>query len=245
MRLVSARCACERFEMITLLKQTDLRISHDPLPFAINNRADVEAFWAKAIADNPRLWNGPHYLFSGVEALNGCLHATAHLVDFATFIYWRENGRKDAIHITGMSLPVLRDGSLLAIKMSAHTANAGRIYFPAGSFDPVDVAGDVLDLRHNIRREVSEETGFDYPFEAGEEFIVAQNSQHSWHLAIRVPLGLTFADAKTSIMTHLETGSEDEIDDVVQVTDATDFDTLAWFATDLAAWHFANPPKWK
>jgi 8-oxo-dGTP pyrophosphatase MutT (NUDIX family) len=46
-------------------------------------------------------------------------------------------------------------------RMAAHTANAGRIYFPAGSLEAVDFVGGLADLDGNMAREVREETGLD------------------------------------------------------------------------------------
>ena len=51
------------------------------------------------------------------------------------------------------------DGVFLLGEMSQHTANAGRIYFPAGTPEPADIVGDRVDMAANVAREVEEETG--------------------------------------------------------------------------------------
>ena len=51
------------------------------------------------------------------------------------------------------------DGAFLLGVMGDHTANAGKIYFPAGVTDLQSVAGTRVDLESGMLREVAEETG--------------------------------------------------------------------------------------
>ena len=43
--------------------------------------------------------------------------------------------------------------------MAPYTANAGKVYFPAGTPDPLDVRDGVLDMAAGVEREMIEEVG--------------------------------------------------------------------------------------
>ena len=81
--------------------------------------------------------------------------------DFASFLAWRDWGFPDKGVFNGFGMGALlsQDGAFALGEMGQHTANAGRIYFPAGTPDLDDVRGEALDIEGSVAREVEEETG--------------------------------------------------------------------------------------
>jgi len=98
-----------------------------------------------------------HQLALRERSLEGSFFET----EFASFMAWRDWGFPDRSVINCFAMGAIRssDGAFLLGEMSAHTANAGHIYFPAGTPEPSDITGDTVDLAGNIAREVAEETG--------------------------------------------------------------------------------------
>ena len=81
--------------------------------------------------------------------------------DFADFLAWRDFGFPGESVCNGFSMAALQgsDGAFLLGEMAAHTANAGAIYFAAGTPDRQDVFGERVDLAASVTRELEEETG--------------------------------------------------------------------------------------
>ena len=99
---------------------------------------------------------GRHPDFTG-----DCLSARYFETNFASFLAWRDWGFPDNGVFNGFGMGALRssDGAFLLGEMGDHTANAGRIYFPAGTPDLDDVRQDTVDIAGSVAREVEEETG--------------------------------------------------------------------------------------
>jgi 8-oxo-dGTP pyrophosphatase MutT (NUDIX family) len=143
------------------LTRLDLRFEAATWPFAIERRAEIEAHFAKLCAAKPLMWNGRVLLLRRGEIANGMLSGAYSEVDFASFIAWRDWGFPDQSVRNCFPMAALRssDGAFLLGVMGSHTATAGQIYFPAGTPDPSDVHGDIVDLERGVIRELIEETG--------------------------------------------------------------------------------------
>src|SRR6185437_10809640 len=110
-------------------------------PFAVERRAEIDAHFAMLRRDKPALFNGRVLVQHSHEIAGAALRGEYLETDFASFIAWRDWGFPDTTMRNCFGLGALRgsDGGFLLGVMGAHTANAGRIYFPGGTPDPSDV----------------------------------------------------------------------------------------------------------
>jgi 8-oxo-dGTP pyrophosphatase MutT (NUDIX family) len=139
----------------------DLKVQPFAWPFAQTRRDEIEAHFAGKQREKPELWNGRVLLGRNAVHADGGLRADFFETDFANFLAWRDWDfpDRDVFNVFGMGALRSSDGAFLLGEMGAHTANAGRIYFPAGTPDPDDVRDGRLDIAGSIVREVAEETG--------------------------------------------------------------------------------------
>jgi 8-oxo-dGTP pyrophosphatase MutT (NUDIX family) len=139
----------------------DLKVQDWPWPWAAAQRADIDAHFAKRQQEKPGIWNGRVLLARNAEFSQGRLLSSYFETDFASFLAWRDWGFPDPDVFNGFGMGALRsaDGAFVLGEMGGGTSNAGRIYFPAGTPDPDDVADGRLDIVGNITREIEEETG--------------------------------------------------------------------------------------
>ena len=138
------------------------RLDEGPWPWAMAERARIDAHWAGLIAANPALYNGQVLIARDRRFAGNRLEVRYTPTDYAAFLTFRDLGFPEPSTSNCFGLAALRasDGGFLLGVMGGHTANPGRIYFPGGTPEPADVLPDGrVDLLGNVLRELGEETG--------------------------------------------------------------------------------------
>jgi 8-oxo-dGTP pyrophosphatase MutT (NUDIX family) len=146
--------------------ELDFHLAPYHWPFAADRAGEIQSHWEERSKAQQSLFNGRVLLLcrhafetraDGKTLLRGAYFET----DFAAFLAWRDFGFPGAEVCNGFSMAALRglDGAFLLGEMAPHTANAGAIYFAAGTPDRQDVFGDRVDLLASLTRELEEETG--------------------------------------------------------------------------------------
>lgn len=151
------------------VRVVEVRLDPGPHPFAMDNAEAIEANWQAELAANPALFDGEVVLLSQVALDEGRLVGRCHAVRYAALLHWRKHRPQGAEHAYAHAAIVSGDGALVAIRMGAHTANPGKVYFAAGSFEREDFSDGLVDMDANMAREVFEETGLDLAEAVAEE----------------------------------------------------------------------------
>jgi 8-oxo-dGTP pyrophosphatase MutT (NUDIX family) len=146
------------FHRVTTL---DLPVQPWLWPFAEARRAEIDAHFAGKQAEKPQIWNGRILLGRHPVFSSGHFSASYFEADFASYLALRDWGFPDQDVFNGFGMGALRcaDGAFVLGEMGAHTANAGRIYFPSGTPDLDDISDGAVDIEGSVAREVEEETG--------------------------------------------------------------------------------------
>jgi 8-oxo-dGTP pyrophosphatase MutT (NUDIX family) len=163
---------------ITRVTHLDARCEPKHWAWAKENRAAIQARWAEHTRERPRMFNGRVLLMSDIAIENDTCRSTYFETDFADFLAWRDLGYPDRSVTNGFAMGALRgaDGAFICGIMGGHTANAGRIYFPAGTPDLSDLQADgTVDLSGSVLRELHEETDLSPDsYQVAEDWIVVR-----------------------------------------------------------------------
>jgi 8-oxo-dGTP pyrophosphatase MutT (NUDIX family) len=143
------------------IETLDLSVAPWAWPFAQRRAGEIAAHFAQRQREKPKLWNG-RILLGRAPSFEGT-HFSAQYFEagFADLLAWRDWGCPDREIFNGFGMGALRtsDGAFVLGEMGADTANAGRIYFPAGTPDLDDIDDGTLDIAASVAREIEEETG--------------------------------------------------------------------------------------
>lgn len=202
------------------VKSVRLRVLDGDHPFHRAEQLAAAENWEREVARNPALFNGRMVFQDRVCFTDGVLSGEGHIIPYATFLLWRKKpGGAGGVHIFGFPVLVSSDGALVAIRMSAQTANPGQVYCAAGSLDEHDIVDGYCGVEANMRREVLEETGFDLDRDA-----VADPQLYAAHGAGRIVLYRLFrfsmtAEAMAQAIRE-RTDRDEEVEDAVVIRSA-------------------------
>jgi 8-oxo-dGTP pyrophosphatase MutT (NUDIX family) len=228
--------------VILPIDAVDVRLDPSPHPFALDNAEAIVENWQREVAAKPALFDGTVVLLSQLTYRDNRLVGRCHAVNYSTFMLWRKRRENSgAEHAYAHAVLVAGDNALVAIRMGSHTVNAGRVYFAAGSFEPIDFRDGQVDVDFNMIREVREETGLDLSDASrGKRYHVLSTA--SGTVIFRRYRETAPADEiARRISAFVATETEPEIDGPVIIRHAADLpDGLAAHMKPLVEWHFAG-----
>mgnify|MGYP001313678455 CR=1 FL=1 len=212
---------------IIALEALDCRFVPKDWRFAAEHAPAIAENWQKFIADKPASFNGKVLLQHSWAIENGVYRARYLETDYASFIAWRDFGYPGAPMRNGFAMAALRarDGAYLLGVMGQGTANAGKIYFAAGTPDREDLLPDgTVDLAGSVLREMGEETGLRL-----DEVTVS----HEWAGVIHgaraafmrpVSIDLPALEARALILGRMKSLHEEELTDIYIARGPKDID---------------------
>jgi len=148
----------------TVITHASLRLEQGRHPLEIEAKDRIDEEWQGRIAANPRLFDGDVVLATRLHIDGGRLEGVCRPIRYAGLLHFLGLDESEALatgyhHIYCWAAVVSGDGRALMGRMAAHTANAGRIFFPSGSLEEADFPGGMADIDGNMARELREETG--------------------------------------------------------------------------------------
>jgi 8-oxo-dGTP pyrophosphatase MutT (NUDIX family) len=203
------------------VSRIELRVLPGEHPFQAFQRAAISENWQAETAANPALFDGRMVFQRRLSVSENTIVGEGYLAPFSAFMWWRKlGGREGGFHLFAYPVLVSADRALVAIRMGAHTANPGQVYFAAGSIEEPDIVDGRCDLDWNMRREVQEETGLDL------REAVAEPQYHAAHFRRVVSIFRLFRFALTAdemverIERHLAVVKDREIEGPIVIRSA-------------------------
>jgi 8-oxo-dGTP pyrophosphatase MutT (NUDIX family) len=210
---------------IVALDRVEARIEAFDWAFARERADEITAHWAKLTTGKPSMFNGRIMLQHRAAIEGGVFRAGYFGADYAAFLAWRDFGLPKPAIRNGFAMAALRaaDGAFLLGRMGAHTANAGKVYFAAGTPDEEDVRPDgTLDLAGSVTRELCEETGLTLDEIAVEERWTAVIVPGRVAFMRPVAVSWSAEEARALMLERIEVQAEPELSDIVIVRNLAD-----------------------
>ncbi|MEQ1942959.1 NUDIX domain-containing protein [Mesorhizobium sp. VNQ89] len=228
-------------DVILPVDHIDVRLDTSPHPFVQGREKAIAENWALEVREKPAVFNGTVVLLSEFGYADGRLYGRCHAVSYSTFLYWRKDRVATVAHAFAHPMLVSSDNALIAIRMAAHTVNAGKVYFAAGSFEPEDFPDGKVDAHGNMVREVREETGIDISDVRREERYHALATERGTVIFRRYFVEEDAESITSRIRDFVAAESEPEIEGPVVIRNARDLaEGLMEHMKPMIDWHFSG-----
>ena len=156
---------------------------------------------------------------------DGVFHARYFETTYKPFLAWQRLGFPGPQLRNGFAMAALRsrDGAYLLGEMGPHTANAGKVYFAAGTPDHNDVltCGKV-DLAGSVMREMEEETGLlAHEVSVGKGWLAVMDDVR---VAFMRPVAIDLAadEARALMLSRMVLQTEPELSGIVIIRGSDD-----------------------
>lgn len=195
-------------------------------PFPKERAAEIAEIWERETARTAALFNGT-VLIQHRGIRDGRVFRAGYApTEYRSFLGWMRLGNPPPLVRNGFAMAALqaRDGAFLLGEMGPNTANAGKIYFAAGTPDLGDVVEGRVDLAGSVLRELAEETGLTVKDVTVEQrwTSVMGTSRVAFMRPVRIDLPAE--DARTLMLERMKSLEEDELADIHIVRTARDLD---------------------
>lgn len=200
----------------------DMRVETGRHSFEVAEEAAIAENWEREVAANPALYNGDILLQEEVRLRGNIVHARARMSNFATLLWWRKqtppvSGRM----LVASAVPISSDGAAIVIRMAPQTANAGMVYFAAGSLDVSDLRPDgTVDVLGSMGRELFEETGLNVADAMTDPVLHAVSIGHWFYLFRFYRFPWTGSKIVRRVEAHMAVDPDPEIDAVYPIVTA-------------------------
>jgi 8-oxo-dGTP pyrophosphatase MutT (NUDIX family) len=228
---------------VSVFKVDRLELAFAPKPwaFAEDKKEEIAAYFAELRRRKPAVWNGRVLLLHRHVLSEGVFQGDYLETDYAGFRAWcawgmPETGVRDCF---GAGAVISSDGAVLLGVMGPHTANAGQIYFFAGTPDPSDIFDGRVDLKASVARELKEETGCDIDeFDAAPDWIVVLDEGRI--VQIKILRSAETAEAlRERMLAYLAREKQPELEDIRIVRGVRDIaPAMQPFTTAFLEYHF-------
>lgn len=125
-------------------------------------REAVDRHWESFMKEGKKFFNGDVYTINNIEASENGINIFVCLTNYAHFLYTmdKDNCEENDCRTIYTSVLIETSDNKFAIgEMHEDTSFPLKLQFIGGGIDKEDINGEILDLEHNIKKEIFEELG--------------------------------------------------------------------------------------